>query len=109
MQIAFDRVSDTLYIDACEPYEALESDEIALGVIARTNPQTGEIENLEVMHLQKRLEAGEAFEIPVSLDTTCGPPLRPDRTFGLCLLFDRLRREPQAESSPQASARSASP
>ena len=68
MQIAFDRVSDTLYIDACEPYEAQESDEIALGVIARTNPKTGEVETLEVMHFQKRFEAGEAFEIPVSLD-----------------------------------------
>lgn len=68
MTVKYDPVSDTLYIDACEPYETQESDEIALGVIARTNPETGEVENLEVLHFQKRFEAGEAFEIPVSLD-----------------------------------------
>ncbi len=68
MTVKYDPVADTLYIDAREPYEAQESDEIALGVIARTNPETGEVENLEVLHFQKRFEAGEAFEIPVSLD-----------------------------------------
>ena len=68
MTVKYDRLSDTLYIDACEPYEDQESDEIALGVVARTNPKTGDIENLEVLHFQRRFEAGEAFEIPVSLD-----------------------------------------
>lgn len=64
----YDPVSDTLYIDACEPYAEQESDEIASGVIARTNPKTGEVENLEVLHFQKRFEAGEAFDIPVTID-----------------------------------------
>ncbi|HLB23045.1 MAG TPA: DUF2283 domain-containing protein [Dehalococcoidia bacterium] len=68
LTLEYDQASDTLYIDACPPYEAQESDEIALGVVARTNPETGEVENLEVMHFQKRFEAGEAFEIPVSLE-----------------------------------------
>ncbi len=68
MTVKYDSVSDTLYIDACEPYEDQESDEIALGIVARTNPKTGDIENLAVLHFQRRFEAGEAFEIPVSLD-----------------------------------------
>lgn len=68
MTVKYDPPSDTLYIDACPPYEAQESDEIAPGVIARINPQTGEIENLEVLHFHKRFERGEAFHIPVSLD-----------------------------------------
>ncbi len=49
------------------PYESQESDEIAQGVIARTNPATGDIENLEVMHFQKRFAAGDPFGIPVLL------------------------------------------
>ena len=46
MTVKYDPVSDTLYIDAREPYEGQESDEIAAGVVARTNPSTGEVENL---------------------------------------------------------------
>ena len=68
MQLKYDPVSDTLYIDTCPPYNEQESDEIALGVIARSNPDTGEIENLEVFHFHKRFEQGEAFDIPVRLD-----------------------------------------
>ena len=49
MTVKYDPISDTLYIDARAPYEAQESDEIALGVVARTNPDTGDVENLEVM------------------------------------------------------------
>ncbi len=67
MIVKYDPASDTLYIDACPPYEAQESDEIVSGVVARANPETGEIENLEVMYFQKRFAAGAPFEIPVSL------------------------------------------
>jgi uncharacterized protein YuzE len=66
--VKYDPVSDTLYIDVCPPYKEQESDLIAAGVVARSNPQTGEIETLEVMHFQKRFEDGKPFEIPVSLD-----------------------------------------
>ena len=68
MTIKYDQASDTLYIDACPPYEEQESDEIAVGVLARTNPKTGDVENLEVMSFQKRSAAGDPFDIPVSLD-----------------------------------------
>jgi hypothetical protein len=68
MRVKYDPGSDTLYIDVCEPYQEQESDEIALGVIARTNPGTGEVENLEVLHFHKRFEGGEAFDIPVRID-----------------------------------------
>ena len=68
MSVKYDRVSDILYIDACEPYAEQESDQIATGVIARMNPRTGEVENLEVLHFQSRFESGDRFRIPVSLD-----------------------------------------
>ena len=67
MKLEYDLVSDTLYIDARTPYEEQDSDEIAAGVIARSNPDTGEIENLEVLHFHQRSERGEPFDIPVSV------------------------------------------
>ncbi len=68
MNLRYYPASDTLDIDARAPYESQGSDEIAQGVVARSNPSTGEIENLEVMYLQKRFAAGLPFEIPVSFD-----------------------------------------
>jgi hypothetical protein len=68
MTVKYDAVSDTLYIDACPPYSEQESDEIAQGVIARLNPTTGHIENIEVMSFRDRFASGEPFKLPVSLD-----------------------------------------
>ncbi|MEX2246047.1 MAG: DUF2283 domain-containing protein [Dehalococcoidia bacterium] len=68
MTLKYDPASDTLYIDACPPYEEQESDEIAQGVAARLNPSSGDVENLEVMFFRQRFAAGKPFEIPVSVD-----------------------------------------
>lgn|GEM_PF-2091154 len=51
----YDRVGDILYINKCSPYAEQESEEIEFGVIARFNPQTEEIENLEVLFFSQRL------------------------------------------------------
>jgi uncharacterized protein YuzE len=45
----YDREGDILYIDKCPPYTEQESKEIGDEVIARLNPETGKIENLEVL------------------------------------------------------------
>ncbi len=37
-------------------------------VIARLNPDTGEVENLEVLFFSTRLLRGELFELPVKAD-----------------------------------------
>ena len=69
----YDRTSDTLYIDACAPYQEQESDEIARGVVARLNPHTGHIENIEVMSFRHRFASGKPFELPVALDMRTSP------------------------------------
>ena len=74
MRLHYDPASDTLYIDACPPYEEQESDEIARGVVARSNPRTGMIETIEVMYFRDRFEAGEPFELPISLDMRSTQP-----------------------------------
>jgi len=45
----YDRPTDILYIDKIPPYPEQETEELVDDVIARLNPVTGEIENLEVL------------------------------------------------------------
>lgn len=66
--VTYDAASDSLHIDACPPYKEPESDQIALGVLARTNPTTDAIENIEVRSFQRRLADGQALELPIGLD-----------------------------------------
>lgn len=62
----YDRVGDILYIDKVRPYAEQDSDEFGDDVVARFNPETGEIENLELLFFSMRLLRGELFELPVS-------------------------------------------
>ena len=64
----YDREADILYINKCDPYIEQESEELGDDIVARINPQTGDIENLEVMFLSARLLRNNLFEIPVSVD-----------------------------------------
>ena len=64
----YDREADTLHIDKCPPYAEQESEELGDDVIARLNPQSGEIENLEVLFFSTRLLREELLEIPVEAD-----------------------------------------
>lgn len=61
----YDKEGDILYINKCDPYAEQESEEIDYGVIARFNPETEEIENLEVMFFSKRLLQNQWFELPI--------------------------------------------
>ena len=45
----YDREADILYINTCAPYPEQESEELEDEVIVRFNPETDEIENLEVL------------------------------------------------------------
>ena len=62
----YDRDVDILYINTCEPYPEQESEELADEIIARFNPETGEIENLEVLFFSTRLLREELFQLPIS-------------------------------------------
>jgi uncharacterized protein YuzE len=61
----YDRVADILYIDKAHPYPEQETEELGDDVLARLNPSTGEIENLEVLFFSTRLLRDDLFELPV--------------------------------------------
>lgn len=64
----YDREADILYIDKLPPYAEQESEELRDEVVARLNPKTGEVENLEVLFFSTRLLRSDLFELPVSAD-----------------------------------------
>ena len=62
----YDRESDILYIDQRPPYPEQISEELGDDVIARLNPATREVENLEVLFFSTRLLRTELMELPVT-------------------------------------------
>jgi len=64
----YDRKADILYISKRPPYPEQESEELEDEVIARLNPTTGEVENLEVLFFSTRLLRSELFELPVTAE-----------------------------------------
>lgn len=68
LSFKYDRKADILYISKRPPYPEQESEEIGDEVIARLNPKTGEIENLEVLFFSTRLLRSNLFELPVKAD-----------------------------------------
>jgi uncharacterized protein YuzE len=68
LSFEYDKEGDILYINKCSPYPEQESEEIDYGVIARLNPNTEEVENLEVMFFSKRLLQSKWFELPINAD-----------------------------------------
>jgi len=55
LSFKYDREADILYINKRPPYAEQESEELGDDVIARLNPTTGEIENLEILFFSTRL------------------------------------------------------
>ncbi len=61
----YDREADILYISKIEPYKEQESEELGNEVIARLNPNTGAVENLEILFFSSRLLQSDVFELPL--------------------------------------------
>jgi len=68
LRFQYDREADILHIDKCPPYAEQESEELKDEVVARLNPDTGEVENLEVLFFSTRLLHSDLFELPVTAD-----------------------------------------
>jgi len=64
----YDRETDILYINTVTPYAEQDSEDMGDEVIARLNPQTGKVENLEVLFFTSRLLRKDLFSIPVIAD-----------------------------------------
>ena len=68
LSFQYDREADILYISKRDPYPEQESEELGDDVVARLNPDTGEIENVEVLFFSTRLLRENLFELPVTAD-----------------------------------------
>jgi len=68
LNLKYDRDADILYINKCPPYREQETEELGDDVIARLNPGTGEIENLEVLFFSTRLLRHDLMELPVAAE-----------------------------------------
>ena len=68
LSFKYARGADILHIDKCAPYPEQDSEELGDEVVARLNPDTGEIENLEILFFSTRLLRSDLFELPVSAE-----------------------------------------
>ena len=68
LMFTYDREADILHIDTCPPYAEQESEELGDEVIARLNPNTGAVENLEVLFFSTRLLRSELFDLPITAE-----------------------------------------
>ena len=69
----YDREGDILFINKRAPYPEQDSEELGDEVIARLNPKTGEIENLEVLFFSTRLLRSDLLELPVTAELRRAP------------------------------------
>ena len=68
LTFTYDRQADILHIGKRPPYKEQESEELEDEVIARFNPQNGEIESLEILFFSTRLLRSDFLELPVSAE-----------------------------------------
>ncbi|MBI1802620.1 MAG: DUF2283 domain-containing protein [Chloroflexi bacterium] len=65
LSFRYDREADILYINTRPPYAEQETEELGDDVVARLNPHSGEIENLEVLFFSTRLLRSDLLTLPV--------------------------------------------
>ena len=68
LKFKYDREADILHIDKCPPYAEQDSEELPDEIVARLNPNSGDVESLEVLFFSTRLLRTDLFELPVSAD-----------------------------------------
>ncbi|AFY37346.1 hypothetical protein Lepto7376_0973 [[Leptolyngbya] sp. PCC 7376] len=61
-------MGDILYFDTCAPYLEQETEELENEIIARMNPASGEIENLEILFFSRRSEQMNLRELLIQAD-----------------------------------------
>ena len=74
LKFRYDRDVDILYIDIRPPYAEQQSEDVGDEVIARLNPTTGEVENLEVLFFSSRLLRNNLFDLPIDADLKLALP-----------------------------------
>jgi hypothetical protein len=65
LTLEYDKPSDSLYIYSVMPYEEQDSTEVGDYTIARFNPETHELESVQLLFFSKRLERDKVLDLPV--------------------------------------------
>ena len=68
LRLEYDREGDILHIDTRPPYANQITEELGDDVVARLNPATGEVENLELLFFSSRLADRDVFDLPLHAD-----------------------------------------
>lgn len=66
LTVRYDKVGDILYLDTCTPYAEQDSEELGDEIIARLNPASGAVENLEILFFSKRWDRLNWLELPIT-------------------------------------------
>ncbi len=78
LSFQYDREGDILYISKCAPYPEQASEELGGDVVARLNPESGEVENLEVLFFSTRLLREDLLELPILAEFHLAGRVPPD-------------------------------
>ena len=66
LTLRYDKVGDILYIEKCPPYKEQDSEELADEIAVRLNPNSGDVETVEINFFSKRMAEEPAIELPVN-------------------------------------------
>ena len=67
LAVQYDRQADILYLTTRASYPEQETEELGDDIVARLNPETGDVESLEILFFSKRLQS-DSLELPVTAD-----------------------------------------
>ena len=70
----YDDTGDILYINKVAPYPEQHSEQIAYNLVARRNPHTGALENLEILFFTRWLFKGAQRDLHGLRDLFADPP-----------------------------------
>ena len=68
LTLRYDSVGDILYIDQVEPYAEQESEYLGDELVTRLNPDTGRVENVEILFFSSRAREEDSIELPISAE-----------------------------------------
>ena len=65
LAVQYDRKTDILYLTTRPAYPEQETEELGDDIVARLNPETGDVESLEILFFLKRVQS-DFLELPVT-------------------------------------------
>jgi uncharacterized protein YuzE len=65
LTLRYDAIGDILYVEKRPPHAGQGSRQIEDEIVVRFDPESREVESLEVLFFSKRLQEGETLELPI--------------------------------------------